>query len=74
LIGDIAERRWFSSLDAVTLRAVRRAIVALASVPLLVILASRIPDLPRRGVLGAYGVVVVLSTLVLFYQRRGDST
>ena len=67
LIGDIAERRWFSSLDAVTLRAVRRAIVALASVPLLVILASRIPDLPRRGVLGAYGVVVVLSTLVLFY-------
>ena len=45
----------------------RRAALALVAIPLLVLVASRLPDLPERHVAGLYGLAVVLSTAVLFY-------
>lgn len=58
---------WLESLDPTTWRAVRRAALALAAIPVLALVASRLPNLPGRGVAGLYGLAVVLSTVVLFY-------
>ncbi len=55
---------WMASLDPATWRAVRRAALAIAAVPMLVLIASRIPNLPNRGIFGIYGLAVVSSTLV----------
>lgn len=59
--------RWVATLDPVTWRAVRRAALAVLAVPLLVLVASRLPSVPGRGILGVYGLAVVTSTVVLFY-------
>lgn len=56
-----------ASLDPTTWRAVRRAALALVAIPVLVLVASRLPDVPARGLVSLYGIAVVLSTVVLFY-------
>lgn len=58
---------WLGSLDPVTWRAVRRALLAVAVLPILILVASRLPDVHARGILGIYGIAVVCSTVLLFY-------
>lgn len=59
--------QWMASLDVTTWRSVRRAVLAAAAIPVLLLIASRLPHLAGRGVFGLYGLAVVASTLVLFY-------
>ena len=55
------------ALDPRTWRAVRRAVLVLGVLPILVLLAARVPGTADRGVVGIYGIAVVGSTAIAFY-------
>ncbi|HEX4777060.1 MAG TPA: glycosyltransferase [Acidimicrobiia bacterium] len=59
--------RWMSGLDPATWRAVRRGLVMLALVPLMSIVAAKADHIVHDPILGAYGVAVTFSTVILMY-------
>lgn len=60
--------RWLDRQETGTRHALRRLAVVLALVPLLLLLATRIPDLVRNPWIVAYGVGVLSMTILLFYR------
>lgn len=60
-------RSWMHTLDGRTERAVRRALLALAVFPALIVVAWRFPHVSERGIIGVYGIAVILSTASIFY-------
>lgn len=60
-------RRWLGGFDETTQRSVRRAVLAVAVLPALLLIAWRFPQLGDRGIIGLYGVVVLVSTASVFY-------
>lgn len=57
--------RWLDSLDPTTWRAARRALLAVAVLPILILVAARLPDVSGR-IFAVYGIAVVGSTVLLF--------
>src|SRR5689334_23354831 len=59
--------RWMSRLDPRTWRSVRRGFVMLALVPLMSIVAAKADHIVHDPLLGAYGIAVTFSTVMMMY-------
>lgn len=60
--------RWLNRQETRTRHAVRRLAVAVVLLPLLLLLATRVPDLLRNPWVVSYGVAVLGMTILLFHR------